>query len=102
MRLLPLVLILGVAACSGEVSELGPQGDAGRVTTAADAGDPVTVMAPAAAGYQLVAGSRQGALTHSGAHLVDVTVGAITGTLKTTTAKGHHVFLSVQGQVISK
>jgi len=57
---------------------------------------------PALTGYEVVSGSKLATTSLAGTHKVDATIGATTTEIKLTTARNKIVYLSVQGQMISK
>lgn len=57
---------------------------------------------PSATGYEQISGSLVSQPSQSGQHITDATVGSSTKDIRLTTTRNKIVYLSVQGQLISK
>lgn len=85
-----------LSACSN------PLGDGKSKVDANYGSGPESAATPAATGFESISGSKIRATSFSATHKVDATIGATTSEIKLTTAKNKIIYLSVQGQMISK
>jgi hypothetical protein len=87
-------LLFFLGACSN------PMGDSSNVDP--NYGGTEGVVVPASTGFEPISGSKLSMTSVSATHKVDATVGVSTSEIKLTTTKNKIVYLSVQGQMISK
>ena len=57
---------------------------------------------PVQNGYEMISGSKLATTSLGASHNVDATIGASTSQIKLTTTRSKIIFLTVQGQIISK
>lgn len=63
---------------------------------------PAKKALPAATGFEPISGAQISKPTQSSDYIADVTVGATTKDIRLTTTRNKIIYLSVQGQMISK
>lgn len=96
LRYLFAFFVVALTACSNPLGSEESRVDAGYGTS------PQIPVKPSQTGVEPVSASLLNATSLAGTHQVDVTVGSSTSEIKLTTSQNKVIYLSVQGQLISR
>tara|TARA_B110001454_G_scaffold219185_2_gene251010 strand:+ start:35865 stop:36170 length:306 start_codon:yes stop_codon:yes gene_type:complete len=89
-----ILIIVGAQGCSNPLGDSKSRIDPGY--------GPTKKALPTATGFEPISGSQLSQASQSNQYIADATVGATTKDIRLTTTRNKIVYLSVQGQMISK
>lgn len=90
------ISLIFLSACSNPLG-----GEKSKIDSTYGA-SPASSVTPAKTEFEPVSGSKISATSATGAHKVDATVGTASSEIKLTSIKNKTMYLSVQGQMISR